>query len=111
MFVDNFCPLLSDVHNPVTLKCSFKVRALECDTLNKKPSERIKLWDRHLPELFVDNIDIVKVSEVEEQLNLLTENNSVHNSDINSIATKLGNIFVNSAELSYGKIISNNYHV
>ena len=88
-----------------------KVRALECDTLNKKPSERIKLWDRHLPELFVDNIDIVKMSEVEEQLNLLTENNSVHNSDINSIATKLGNIFVNSAELSYGKIISNNYHV
>ena len=69
------------------------------------------MWDRHLPELFVDNIDIVKVSEVEEQLNLLTENNSVHNSDINSIATKLGNIFVNSAELSYGKIISNNYHV
>ena len=57
-----------------------------------------------LPELFVDNIDIVKVSEVEEQLDLLTENNSVHNSDINSLATKLGNIFVNSAELSYGKL-------
>ena len=74
--VEEFCPLLSDVHNPVSLKLALKENS--CITPPSKENEintkaDVKLWNNDCPEKFVDAIDIVMLCEIESKLdNLIT---------------------------------------
>ena len=65
--VDEFCPLLSDVHNPIRLTVSYNNRNFE-STLADHDNDNCVLWDRYCPEKFVDNIDILKLCEIETKL-------------------------------------------
>lgn len=107
LFVDEFCMLLSDVHNPVTLRLSYtqntSLTTHSIETLDND-TDRIKLWDRNDPECFIENIDIVKISELESKIDFLSGRESVENCDIDYIATEIAMVFCNSAEKSYGKV-------
>ena len=94
LHVDDFCPLLSDVHKPVILQIDFDLR----DTWvtnhdNTNNDVNAKLWDREHPEYFEDNIDIIKVSEIETMLNMLAESEEIESSDVDHIATQISNVF------------------
>ena len=107
LFVDDFCMLLSDVHNPVTLRLSYTQNT----SLTTHPIEmpdnfidRIRLWDRNNPDCFIENIDIVKISELGSKIDFLSGKESVENNDIDCIANEIAMVFCNSVEKSFGKV-------
>ena len=106
LFVDDFCMLLSDVHSP---NIQTFIHTNTCLTTQpiKMPDtgiDRIKLWDRTHPDCFKENIDIVKISELESKIDFLSGKEPVENNDIDCIANEIAMVFCNSAEKSYGKV-------
>ena len=105
-FIDDFCPLLSDVHNPVQPKLLIKNcnlgRSEGTKGTENSSEQTCKLWDRHHPDLFVDSIDMLKLCEIESNLNRLQEINDIDISDVDLIVRDISNLFKTGAEKAYG---------
>jgi len=56
LHVDDFCPMLSDGHNPVTLKLKVKLRQ-DSNALDNAEKPK-RLWDKLKCNEFVNNIDM-----------------------------------------------------
>ena len=60
--------------------------------------------NRNNPDCFIENIDIVKISELESKIDFLSGKESVEINDMDCIANAIAMVFCNSAEKSYGKV-------
>ena len=84
--VEQFCPLLSDVHNPVSLKLvlkenSFITSPSKENEINTKAD--VISWNNDCAEKFVDAIDILMLREIESKLdNLITNDFSKSGLDL-----------------------------
>lgn len=103
LYVDAFCPLLSDVHNPLVLKMQLKTKTTEPSLSKEEQIMRDKLWDRRYPDLFVDSIDMLKLCEIESNLDNLIDNNSFDNYNIDIIVQDIANLYIESAQKAFGK--------
>ena len=98
----DFCPVLSDVHNPVSLCIGFNTKS-SC-TCNKKPIEpETKLWDRSKSNQFTGNIKSHEVHFILQGLAKFTGQNTVQQYEIDSIVDSIGKIFCNASESTFGK--------
>lgn len=102
--VEEFCPLLSDVHNPVSLKLSLKENnfvgtpSVENEI---KTKAGVKMWDNDCPEKVVDSIDILKLCEIESKLdNLITYD--FGKSELDLIVLDISRLFLDSAQTAFG---------
>ena len=102
LYVDTYCPLLSDVHNPVILEIDFNLSDVSTNQNNTNEGINIKLWDETHPEYFVDNIDILKVIEVETSLTSIEDTDEITSFDIDQIANQISNVFIKSSETAFG---------
>ena len=87
LYVDDFCPLLSDVHNPLVIKMQLKAKTTETSLSKEEQKVKDKLWDRRCPDLFIDSIDMLKLCEIESKLDNLIDNKSIDNDNIDRIVS------------------------
>ena len=66
-----------------------------------KEGINVKLWDETHPEYFVDNIDILKVIEVETSLIFNEDTDEITSFDIDQIANHICNAFIKSSETAF----------
>ena len=108
--VGEFSPLFSDVHSPVTLTIGIEhVR----DTTYPKHTEgeqMPKLWNPDKCESFIDNIDILKISEIQMQLDKIHNSSKVTKCEIDEIVLKIGSLFDSSCRETFGmqNVFTNN---
>lgn len=102
MSVDEFCPLLSDVHNPIKLTVQIRSESFETTPEGETSSKHL-LWDRYCPEKFVDCIDVLKISEIESKLDFFSETGVKTKNDIDLLVQDICNLFTNTADKAYGK--------
>lgn len=111
MSVDDFCPLLSDVHNPVLLTLSFKHKTfvtIPPIDENAPEGNYCKLWDRCNPDKFVDCIDMLKLCEVESKLDNFIDSSSIEKLDVDLIVQEISSLFTDSSQKAYGTQYSEN---
>ena len=101
--VDDFCPTLSDVHCPVSLKLmsrSFNKHNTRADNLTK--SETIKQWDPNKKDNFMFNFSLDELDRINEQI-LAAKNKELTQCEINSICDNFNSLITSCAEKSFGK--------
>ena len=103
LYLDEFFPLLSDVHNLFSLKICFKTIINANVPKTDETVRNIKLWDSEHPEKFVDSIDILKLCEIENSLDNLVSLNICEQSDLDSIVQDISRLFRESAYTAYGE--------
>ena len=103
LYVDDFCPLLSDVHNPLVIKMQLKPKTTETSLSKEEQIVKDKLWDRRCPDLFVDSIDMLKLCEIESKLDNLIDNKAIDNVNIDIIVQDIANLYIESAQRAFGK--------
>ena len=98
--VNEFCPLMSDIHCALTFSLDFSV-----NNSIEKPleDEKIKPWSNEKRQTFVDNLDR---AEIEKVNNLLC---SLDHSDVclNDAVNKIADIFTNAAKSTFGSFTQN----
>ena len=62
-----------------------------------------KLWSTDKKETFVENIDILRISEIEMKLDKIVENENINKCDINDIVTGIGSLFKSGADKTFGQ--------
>lgn len=102
LYVDDFCPLLSDVHNPLVLQMHSKTQTTET-SLSEEQIVKDKLWDRQCPDVFVDSIDMLKLCEIESKLDNLIDNKSFDNYNLDIIVQDIASLYIDSAQKAFGK--------
>ncbi|XP_062583214.1 uncharacterized protein LOC134244980 [Saccostrea cucullata] len=108
--ISDFCNLYSDVHNPVSFSIlpalSTKHR---CEDIVENQS-RVKLWSQDQAKHFPENVDISKVKDIENELDILTsstETSNISKDTLNEVTNKLCGIFLNTAKSTFG--VSRNF--
>ena len=100
--VQEFSCLLSDAHSPVSLTIEVSYELKESNTKCNTTLTKQKLWESEKSEAFVDNIDILKVSDIEMRLDHLIDSKGVQKDDIDDIVKDIGLLFNNSAKHTFG---------
>ena len=96
--VDEFCPLLSDVNRPISLKFRIKTDINDYASQINHAPRKSKLWDSDNPENFVDNIDILKLCEFD----MLISSSICEQFELDSIVEDISRLFMHSAYTAYG---------
>ena len=98
----DFNALYSDAHCPITL--SMEVYPHNTDTAqmqNMKLEPKIKLWEEHKSQQFVENIRQADVDDILENLNNITSEN-VQIENINDIVQKIETLFTSNSKITFG---------
>jgi len=103
--VEEFCELYSDVHCPLyaSIKTYHDINITANETTDKSPPN-IKLWNRSEPNLFNENLDMTKVTSIEEALNEIEKNENASKSDIDKIVCDIASLFETTAKESFGTV-------
>ena len=100
--VNDFCSLYSDVHCPLSLT----LRATPVKQINNiadiKNSDTVKLWDCEKSMHFADNLDLLKIIEIETKLDSILEQNSSNEEDVNMIVNNISQIFEKCSFETFG---------
>lgn len=102
--VHDFCELLSDAHNAVSLKLEISY-SKEMSQSQFIGTEHIKLWDTENIEIFENCFDENELKSSLDRLNFLSKNQNVTQSDVNEIVDSLNNVFQSNAKKSFGTFI------
>ena len=94
---------MSDVHNPLVIKMQLKPKTTETSLSKEEQIVKDKLWDRRCPDLFVDSIDMLKLCEIESNLDNLTDNQAIDNDNLGIIVQDIANLYIESAQRAFGK--------
>ncbi|WAR27365.1 hypothetical protein MAR_013069, partial [Mya arenaria] len=70
-----------------------------------------KLWDSSKSANFVDNIDILKVSDIESKLDLLSGNNQISQNDIDDVVNDIAILFSENAVTTFGMVHKREHNV
>ncbi|XP_060554602.1 uncharacterized protein LOC132715603 [Ruditapes philippinarum] len=94
----DFCPLMSDVHNPVELKLSFELS--KCSVQMEKPT--IKLWDSTKTNEFLNKIDVNEIQNINETLDNFEVNNNFTQENADIITETISSLFSNTSREIFG---------
>ena len=100
--VHEFSCLLSDAHSPVSLSIDVNYKRKESKPKCNSTFIKQKLWESEKSEAFVNNIDILKVSDIEMRLDHLIDNKRVDGNEIDDIVRDIGLLFNTSAKDTFG---------
>jgi len=99
MCVHDFCPLLSDVHNPISLK--FDINPLYKCTCKDEPESMPTLWDKTETETFIQNVKEEEINMIYTNLCQLQDLVNIEQSEIDQAVADLGKIYIQAAENSF----------
>ena len=99
--VHNFCSLLSDAHNPVSLKLNLNVLIQNANISNSMGSHK-HLWDASKVEEYTASFDQQSVDNLISNLSELETCETVQQSDIDTIVGSLNSMFIIAAEGTLG---------
>ena len=97
--VNEFCPLLSDIHCSLTFMLSANRTESEKDNITDK-KEQIRKWDPLKAHQFVNNINMPKIDEVIRKVTEGTD--EFCQNRINEIVTEVESVFIESAQKTFG---------
>jgi len=105
-YVDTFNPLFSDKHSPVctSLKSATPVNAQtnsENVNVNDEQPKCKPRWHDELKDVYVNNIDLSLIQDVESRLSQLERAESVQKNEVDAEIDKICNIFENAAYKSF----------
>lgn len=104
----DFDNLFSDAHCPVSVTLRTCKVSSDQENENKpcKEKETTKLWDKNKSTSFQQNFsrDLKSILNIEIVLKSLQIRGSVNENEINDIVNKIGSLFENCAEESFGKV-------
>ena len=98
--VRDFCPLLSDVHCPVSLCTSFRTKTT-C-TCAQTENTDIKTWNHFKKDEFDKNIKNDHINKILDEISRITHESIDYQKDIDSIVESIGSLFMETAEKSFG---------
>lgn len=98
----DMCPMVSDLHNPVSLVLNFQY---ESNNNTEQNNPKTKLWDQGKGNSFIENLNIGEVKNMNSTLdNLQTNISNITQSNINKVADDIANLFTHTAEISFGTV-------
>ncbi|VDI65868.1 Hypothetical predicted protein [Mytilus galloprovincialis] len=104
MHVDTFSSLYSDVHCPLTLLLKFKIEqntdvteAENNDVTSGSENIKFKKWDNEKKQDFIENIDVNKIAELENEL-LFLHSSVMSQNSVNKLSEHINEILLESAE-------------
>ena len=102
LYVHDFCPLLSDSHNAVSLVvmtvfCS-RVKTTSAENIKKQP----KLWCPEKTDAFVNNFDVNKIVELSNRLSELCGRNDKVQDDMNPLVNSSNNVYIENCKQTFG---------
>ena len=102
--VHEFSPLNSDAHCPVALTLNTEITEDPSYPENNYSISKPKLWNSDKSESFINNIDILKVAEIEMHLDRIQRKNNVSKGEIDNIVSEIGAWFESTAQETFGSI-------
>ena len=99
--VHNYCHLLSDAHNPVTLELNLSTSVAKTIYQNSM-SSRTRLWDASKADIYKANCDQRNVNYLMSSLLELENRESVQQSDVDTIIETLNKMFLVATEEIFG---------
>ena len=100
--VHEFSSLLSDAHCPVSLTLSLDSMLKHSYKESHENKEIPVLWQSEKCESFIENFDILKVSEIECKLDNLIETNCITIENVNEIVNNINNLYESCACETFG---------
>ena len=101
--VNEFCELYSDVHCPVEITLRTKqVHNNTISAASEIQSTKPKLWEQGKAQSFVENLDILKIANIEAKIDNLTSNNDITQSNLDHVVTDIEHVFENGALITFG---------
>ena len=105
LHVHEFSSLYSDAHCLIELTLIIQTTDNPSHSENNPSSTKTKLWNSDKCESFVNNIDILKLAEIEMHLDKIMENdNAISKEEINEVVLEIGNLFESTAKETFGSI-------
>ena len=99
-----FSPLYSYADCPIALTLNILIID-DPNCIENNPSiSKPKLWDSDKSESFVNNIDIVKVADIELHLDSIQNKNNASKEEIDEIVLGVGTLFEATAKETFGSI-------
>ena len=99
-----FSPLYSDAHCPIALALNIQIID-DSNFIENNPSiSKTKLWNSDKSEPFINNIDILKVAEIEMHLDSIQNKNNVSKEEIDEIVLGVGTLYEATAKETFGSI-------
>jgi len=102
---NEFCELYSDVHCPIeiTLRTKQIQNEMVANT-RENQSPTIKLWEQCKAENFVENLDVLKIADIEVQIDNLSSSNDISQSNLDHVVTHIEQVFENCALSTFGTV-------
>jgi hypothetical protein len=102
--VKEFCPLMSDVHNAISISFNFThISKSSCSTLQGN-TQSIRLWDNAKRDNFENALDPNLVNCIYRRLCDIENTENFEPSSINDIVKSISDLFMSSAEKTFGLI-------
>lgn len=98
----DFCPMLSDVHSPVSMSMRYKNISVVTNKQTHCTSESVKMWNRDLVDDFVKNLEQCKVDEIFNELGHIETLNEIPMDMLNNTVSKIGTLFKDNAKTCFG---------
>ena len=102
--VGNFSNLFSDAHSPISLTLKNVSVDEETNDIASNQNQKRTLWNSDKSEIFVENFDIFRVSEIETKLDKILDQNSTTKDDIDDIVSDIGNLFHLCTNETFGNL-------
>ena len=103
-----FSNLYSDAHCALSINLNVNFKndhpKISTEAVN---TVKTKLWNTDKADQFVQNIDIDAVTIIDKKLDMLLETDEISQSDVDCVVNDIGNIFKDSATISFGTIKRN----
>ena len=98
-----FSNLYSDAHCALSINLNVNFKndhpKISTEAVN---TVKTKLWNTDKADQFVQNIDIDAVTIIDKKLDMLLETDEISQSDVDCVVNDIGNIFKDSATISFG---------
>ena len=101
LIVHNYCPLLSDAHNPVSLELNLSTFVVNTSYQNSMDS-RPRLWDTSKADIYKVNFGQRNVNYLMSSLLELENQEFVQQSEVDTIIENLNKMFFVAAEGTFG---------
>ena len=102
--IHDFSALFSDVHCPISLVIRNNQKSSQSKIQNRKSKTIPKLWKAENLDSFVENFDILKVSEIENKLDQISEYDTATQESIDETVSDIGLLFQRCCKESFGHI-------
>ena len=102
--IADFDPLFSDAHCPLSLTTDTQKMNKDKNYRGKKSTNipEIRLWDNEKCGLFVQNINLEVITEIDSLLDSIIANSDVQAHDINIVVGCIEELFISNSEMTFG---------